>query len=227
MADFPAPPPPGGSTPPPPPGSPPPPPGGSAPPPPGAPPPPVPGGPGAPGPFGPPGSYGPPLAQGHRGLAGFWARFAAYVIDAIVVAVFNLPAYLVLEFGPTKIETCRVDESGDIVWGDDRHNALCEVPTGGTWAAFAVLALLALVAAAVYYAKLEGGSGQTLGKRALGIRVVDEHTGGPIGTGRAVGRFFARILSGLPCYLGYLWMLWDDRKQTWHDKLTRSQVVKL
>ncbi|MFO7281536.1 MAG: RDD family protein [Thermoanaerobacterales bacterium] len=224
MADLPTPPPPGGSTPPPPPG-------GSTPsfPPPGAPPapgaPPPPGA--APGPFGPPGSYGAPGGPGHRGLAGFGHRLGAWVIDWIVVSLFGLPAYLVLEFGPTKIETCRVDESGDIVWGDDRHNALCEVPTGGTLAAFAVLALLAIVAAVVYYAKLEGGSGQTLGKRALGIRVVDEHTGGPIGTGRAVGRYFARILSGLPCFLGYLWMLWDDRKQTWHDKLTRSQVVKL
>jgi uncharacterized RDD family membrane protein YckC len=40
-----------------------------------------------------------------------------------------------------------------------------------------------------------------------------------------VGRYFGRILSGIACFLGYLWMLWDPEKQTWHDKLTNTVVV--
>jgi len=76
-----------------------------------------------------------------------------------------------------------------------------------------------------YYIYFEGSpSGQTLGKRAMNIRVVTEQ-GGPLGHGLATGRYFARILSGIPCGLGYFWMLWDDQKQTWHDKLVRSYVV--
>src|SRR5258708_39943435 len=61
-----------------------------------------------------------------------------------------------------------------------------------------------------YFGYLEGStSGQTLGKRVAGIRVIDYATGGSIGYGRAVVRYFARILSALPCLLGYFWMLWD------------------
>jgi uncharacterized RDD family membrane protein YckC len=77
-----------------------------------------------------------------------------------------------------------------------------------------------------YYGWLEGStSGQTVGKKMMGIRVYDLRQGGPIGTGRAIGRYFARIISTIPCLLGYFWMLWDSEKQTWHDKLVGSVVV--
>jgi uncharacterized RDD family membrane protein YckC len=68
-------------------------------------------------------------------------------------------------------------------------------------------------------------SGQTIGKRALGIRVIDAKTGGSIGFSRAVLRFFAAFLSAIVFYLGYLWMLWDPEKQTWHDKIAGDVVV--
>jgi uncharacterized RDD family membrane protein YckC len=77
-----------------------------------------------------------------------------------------------------------------------------------------------------YFIYFEGGAtGQTLGKKVVKIRVVDFQTGGPLGYGKAVGRYFARILSILPLGLGYFWMLWDKEKQTWHDKLAGSVVV--
>jgi uncharacterized RDD family membrane protein YckC len=77
-----------------------------------------------------------------------------------------------------------------------------------------------------YFTYFEGSpSGQTLGKRVLSIRVIDFREGGPIGYPRALGRYIGRILSAIPCLLGYLWMLWDREKQTWHDKLVTSVVV--
>lgn len=77
-----------------------------------------------------------------------------------------------------------------------------------------------------YYGYLEGSnSGQTIGKKALGIRVIDFNTGGPIGFGRAVIRYFGRIVSAIPCFLGFLWMLWDKERQTWHDKFATDVVV--
>lgn len=86
--------------------------------------------------------------------------------------------------------------------------------------------LLALALGIVYYGWLEGSaSGQTIGKRALGIRVYDFRSGGAIGTSRGILRYFARILSSIPCLLGYFWMLWDGEKQTWHDKIAGSVVV--
>jgi len=180
------------------------------------------------GPFGPAAGYGGPGPFGggrYVAAAGFWARLGAFLIDAVVTGLFAVPAYVALMTGDTKIEPCSVDESGRFDPSGTLDNGLCEVPTGGTWALFGVLLAAALVAVVIYFAKLEGGSGQTLGKRAVGIRVVDAHTGGPIGTGRAVGRYFARIPSAFVCYLGYLWMLWDRDRQTWHDKMTNSQVV--
>ena len=86
--------------------------------------------------------------------------------------------------------------------------------------------LVALAIGIGYYGWLEGSmSGQTVGKRALGIRVYDFRAGGPIGTSRAILRYFARILSTIPCLLGYFWMLWDTEKQTWHDKIAGTVVV--
>ena len=77
-----------------------------------------------------------------------------------------------------------------------------------------------------YYTLLEGGPrGQTVGKMACSIRVYDLANGGPIGYGRGFIRYIARILSALVLLLGYLWMLWDKEKQTWHDKFAGSVVV--
>jgi uncharacterized RDD family membrane protein YckC len=77
-----------------------------------------------------------------------------------------------------------------------------------------------------YYAYLEGSpSGQTIGKRAMSIRVIDFAGGGPIGPGRALIRYIGRIVSAIPCLLGYFWMLWDGEKQTWHDKFATTVVV--
>jgi uncharacterized RDD family membrane protein YckC len=84
-----------------------------------------------------------------------------------------------------------------------------------------------------YYTFLEGGqSGQTIGKKALGIRVIRQEAGGPIGYGRALGRNAVRGLPGYLPLIGLfwvlidnLWMLWDREKQTLHDKATRTLVV--
>lgn len=85
---------------------------------------------------------------------------------------------------------------------------------------------IGLVAGIAYFTLLEGGSrGQTLGKQALGIRVISFDTGGPIGYGRAFIRYVGRIVSFVCLLLGYLWMLWDKEKQCWHDKFAGDVVV--
>jgi uncharacterized RDD family membrane protein YckC len=77
-----------------------------------------------------------------------------------------------------------------------------------------------------YFTYFEGGaSGQTLGKRALGIRVIDIKGGGPIGYGRGFIRWIGRFVSAIALFLGYFWMIWDKEKQTWHDKFASSVVV--
>jgi uncharacterized RDD family membrane protein YckC len=86
--------------------------------------------------------------------------------------------------------------------------------------------LIGVVGGAAYFTLMEGGrSGQTFGKSALGIRVVSIDTGESIGYASAFVRYVGRIVSSLPLYLGYFWMLWDREKQCWHDKFARSVVV--
>jgi uncharacterized RDD family membrane protein YckC len=86
-----------------------------------------------------------------------------------------------------------------------------------------VLYFVAYIAYPVYF---EGGpTGQTPGKKICGIKVIDFNTGGSIGYSRAFVRFLMKIVSGIPIYLGYLWMLWDKEKQCWHDKVANDVVV--
>lgn len=97
----------------------------------------------------------------------------------------------------------------------------------------AVIVVVDLVATVVVVAfllwnsgRLQGRSGQSLGKRALGTRLVRASTGEPVGFGRAVGRLVAHLLNGLPLGLGYLWPLWDEHRQTFADKVCGTVVVQ-
>jgi uncharacterized RDD family membrane protein YckC len=76
-----------------------------------------------------------------------------------------------------------------------------------------------------YFTYFHGSTGQTPGDAALSIRVVGKDTGAPIGYSRAFVRWLVSIVSYVVILLGYLWMLWDSEKQTWHDKAANSVVV--
>jgi uncharacterized RDD family membrane protein YckC len=86
-----------------------------------------------------------------------------------------------------------------------------------------LISLAAGIAYSVYF--IGSGSGQTPGMRLLNIRAVDAVTGGRVDYGRAFIRYLVGIVSQLACYLGYFWMLWDQEKQTWHDKASKTYVV--
>lgn len=73
---------------------------------------------------------------------------------------------------------------------------------------------------------IQGQTGQTIGKKAIGIRLLSESTGQPIGAGLSIARYFVHIVDSLPCYLGFLWPLWDAKKQTFADKILGTLVVK-
>lgn len=86
-----------------------------------------------------------------------------------------------------------------------------------------LISLAAGIAYSVYF--IGSGSGQTPGMHLLNIRAVDAVTGGRVDYGRAFIRYLVGIVSQLPCYLGYFWMLWDPERQTWHDKASKTYVV--
>jgi uncharacterized RDD family membrane protein YckC len=136
-----------------------------------------------------------------RARSGFWRRFAAAFIDAAVISVIG---WILTVFGIGH------DKTGvSVTFGTE------------TWPT--------LLISAVYFAFFHGRTGQTPGDAVLGIKVVDyrDGTGGPIGYGRAALRWLVSLVSAVVFLLGYLWMLWDAEKQTWHDKAVGSVVVKL
>lgn len=64
----------------------------------------------------------------------------------------------------------------------------------------------------------------TLGKMACGLKVVTEQ-GQKLSFANATGRYFAKILSAIILFIGYLMVIWDPRKQALHDKLAKTFVV--
>jgi uncharacterized RDD family membrane protein YckC len=73
----------------------------------------------------------------------------------------------------------------------------------------------------------QGNTGQTIGKQALGLKLVSADTGQPVGPGKAFLRQLTHILDSAACYIGYLWPLWDEKKQTFADKINNTYVIKL
>lgn len=75
-----------------------------------------------------------------------------------------------------------------------------------------------------------GRSGQSYGKRALGIRLARFSDGQPVGAGLGFLRLFLNwvlwVACILPGVLNLLWPLWDSKRQTWSDKIARSVVVR-
>ncbi len=93
------------------------------------------------------------------------------------------------------------------------------------------LALLGIVWLAslgwiIYNRWIQGGTtGQSLGRKMLNIRLVSEVTGQPIGPGAAFARDICHFVDGIICYVGFLFPLWDAKRQTLADKIVHTVVV--
>jgi len=143
--------------------------------------------------------------------AGFWVRAAARVIDLLIIlAVFNL-FYLLDRYGA---------EAGLWAGGGfgeplvtDRFSVE-QVMRGVFFLGFPVF----------YSVYLHGSNGQTFGKMALRIRVLNED-GSPIDFRKALVRWFGTLLCDLTLYFGYVWAAFDSRKQGLHDRVCRTIVV--
>lgn len=86
--------------------------------------------------------------------------------------------------------------------------------------------LLGLIIAILYFSIQESSAKQaTFGKQIMGIKVVDENLH-RISFGRAVGRYFGRILSGIILCIGYIMIFFTQRKQALHDKIVSTLVIK-
>jgi len=152
-------------------------------------------------PFAPPPTfYRPPEAAAPVQFAGFWKRFAAYFIDQIVLLI----GMFVVAFVAAIVVAIR---GGD----PERMGGVFEL---GSW-----------IVSWLYFALMESSYNQaTLGKLALGIKVTDLN-GQPIGFGRATGRYFGKILSGLALFIGFIMIGFTPKKQGLHDMIAGTLVV--
>ncbi len=185
-------------------------------------PPPPPGQPGAPTYQGapPPGyqAYAPYQPGQFGEVAGFGVRLGGWLLDGLLYGLlallFVIPGIILLV---SAFEDC-------VTIGNE---TICDDVNGGAVAGGVLLMLAGAVIVFIIYVRHLAKTGQTWGRRIVGIKVLSIDTGQPLGTGKAIGRtLFEWLISGQIFYLGYLWMLWDDNKQTWHDKIVRSQVYR-
>jgi hypothetical protein len=210
--------------PPPPPGNyppPPPPPGGYPPPPPphggGYPPPPPPPGGGYQAPpqaatgYPPaPAAPGPALPQ--EAYTPWFTRVLAWIIDFIPVLILEGIGYGLL-LGTR--ETACVTDTSEYDLGE-----FCA--TGASTlgqASFVITWVLSIAYIIWNYGYRQGTTGSSIGKSIMKFKVVSEKTGQPIGFGMSIVRQLAHIIDGAICYIGYLFPLWDAKRQTIADKI--------
>jgi uncharacterized RDD family membrane protein YckC len=91
-----------------------------------------------------------------------------------------------------------------------------------------IIGLSVMLASLVWVAynrwMIAGRTGQSLGKRLTKIRLIGEETQAPIGAVNAFIRDLVHVLDAVTV-VGYLWPLWDDRQQTFADKIMKTIVV--
>jgi uncharacterized RDD family membrane protein YckC len=147
---------------------------------------------------------------------GFFSRAVAFIIDIVIISVTNFVLYwlvnaVVVQFIDYSIDSCPPITS---------FNLLIITCNVANWSMIAFTAVFPLI----YFLFFWILTGQTLGDFAAGIRVV-----------RANGRRMnlvtvaLRLLGYFVCIitfgLGFLWVLVDDRRQGWHDKIARTYVI--
>ncbi|HAL56569.1 MAG TPA: RDD family protein [Bacteroidetes bacterium] len=148
--------------------------------------------------------------------AGFWRRFVAFLIDSTILCVvaffFLIPALGFLGLGIG---------AGALAEDPDAAAGLIVAAIAAYFFAIVIIA----IAGWLYYAIMESSAKQgTLGKMALGI-VVTDMDGKRISFGRATGRYFGKILSGMILYIGYIMAGFTQKKQALHDILASCLVV--
>ncbi|TDD73748.1 RDD family protein [Actinomadura rubrisoli] len=179
-------------------------------------------------------AYSPPGAPGQGGpndwLAGRGARLGAGLLDALIVGFASLPFLL------QAIRWDKVADSADT--GESLSpSEMYNIPR--LFAGYAIVFLLGFA----YYSIMHAKSGQTVGKRAVGIRLVRASDYAAVSWGQVCARqgfvyaltIAAAVLNalgpvgtlvGIASLLDNAWILWDPRKQAVHDKVAGTVVVK-
>lgn len=134
--------------------------------------------------------------------AGFWVRTGATLIDWTLLLVLTIPL-LVSIYG----------------WEYFQSEQFKLIAGSGD---FLISWVFPAIVTVVFWITKQA----TPGKMAFATRVVDASSGRTPSPSQFVGRYFAYIISTLPLGLGFVWVAFDRRKQSWHDKLAGTVVVR-
>lgn len=143
--------------------------------------------------------------------AGFWLRFAAWLVDAVLLSVL-----LALLSQSTDIGF-KVYGGGEAVINDVYYQHY--------YGAHITNPIPVLIAGA-YFIVCWSAFQRTFGGLLAGMRICRLDDGRPPGIGRALVRYIGLLLAAIPLGLGLMWAGWDPRKQGWHDKLAGTVVVR-
>lgn len=138
--------------------------------------------------------------------AGFWIRAGAKIIDGLLLFIIQFPLNMIFGVGFSAGASGFRQLTGAVI-------ALSTLP-----------GLIGIAIHITYYVYFHGRTGQTPGKKACGIRVI-RPDGAQISFARALGRFFADMLSGLILYVGFIMAGFDNEKRALHDRICDTRVV--
>jgi len=169
----------------------------------------------------PPAAYPPPgPGYGYTpppptvGYAGFGKRLLAYIVDRIIDSLGAIPGVILAIVG-----------AGLAVGASAQPGGGADVGAAAFGIVFLAygLVFVGVLAIWLYNCYLLGRDGASLGKKMLGLKVLDP-TGQPLGFGRAILRELVKSVLGGVCFILLLWPLWDDQKQGLQDKLFNTHV---
>ena len=150
-----------------------------------------------------------------RHFGGFWIRFLAVIIDAIILWVATLIIRIPLGLAGLGVGL-------GLGRNPDPAQALAALPAIMSLIGLSFIIQLALsLAYEVYFLSTRGA---TPGKMALGLKVT-RADGGAISPGLAAGRYFAKILSGVILWIGFIIAAFDQEKRSLHDHICGTRVV--
>lgn len=169
----------------------------------------------------PPPGY--PIAPNPAAYTPWMDRVLASLID-------QAPVYVVGMFGYFAIFAIfGVSSSSTSCTGSGSYTHCSSSPSSGAvvFMLFMILVLsLLLIGYTVWnHGYRQGITGQSIGKKVMKFKVVSESTGQPIGFGPSVVRQLAHTVDGFACNLGYLWPLWDSKRQTLADKIMSTVCI--
>lgn len=169
-------------------------------------------------PYGQQAGYGQPQGA-PAAYASWFQRVGAFLIDQLLGVVAMIPYYIGAVMAASTVETTTDPVTGQLT------------TTGGGASGIALVLMFLGVALAIAYfvwnyCLKQGRTGYTVGKGVLGIKLIKQDTGQPMGAGLSFVRQIAHIVDAIPCYLGYLWPLWDSKRQTFADKIMGTVVIE-